>query len=73
MNSQIAEWGRDAASSQVRENEIKEKKYIQLYTPQWSHILVPNIQGSLSFELSNNFNSSAAAESCFTKMHFWRD
>lgn len=36
--------------------------------PQWSYILVPNIQGSLPFELSNDFNSSAVAESCFTKM-----
>lgn len=36
--------------------------------PQWSCILVPNIQGTLPFELSNDFNSSAVAEICFTKV-----
>lgn len=50
MNTQTAEQGRDAASSPSErewEIEIKEKMCIQLYMPQWSHILVPNIQGSL--------------------------
>ena len=64
---------RDAASSHLREDEveIKEKKVYSV-----THALIQlssraqHIQSSFSFELSNDFNSSALAESCFTKVRF---